>query len=69
MVDLVSEEGSEFLRLRKPGPTEQWYLAPAPLLQPADLLPLRSKLEELIDGTFEDEELPKSTDAVAAAGS
>lgn len=69
LVDLVSEEGKEFLRLRKPGPTEQWYLAPAPLLTPADLPPLRQRLEELIDGSIEEEEMPASVDAEAAAGS
>jgi hypothetical protein len=67
LVDLVSEEGREFLRLRRPGPTEQWYLAPAPLLQPADLPPLRARLEELIDGTFEEEELPTAADPASAA--
>ena len=68
MVDLVSEEGKEFLRLRKPGPTEQWYLAPAPLLTPSDLPALRGRLEELIDGSFEDEEMPQPADAGAASG-
>ena len=69
LVDLVNEEGKEYLRLRRPGPTEQWYLAPAPLLVPADLPPLRARLEELIDGTFDDEELPTPGDALSAAGS
>jgi hypothetical protein len=67
MVDLVTEEGREYLRLRKPGAAEQWYLAPAPLLTPADLPPLRARLEELIDGTFEEEEMPTSPDAESAA--
>jgi hypothetical protein len=67
MVDLVSEDGREFLRLRKPGATEQWYLTPAPLLTPADLPPLRARLEELIDGSFEEEEMPASPDAAAAS--
>lgn len=69
LVDLVSEEGKEHLRLRRPGPTEQWYMTPAPLLTPADLPPLRARLEELIDGSFEDEELPSPTDAASAIGS
>lgn len=68
LVDLVSEEGKEFLRLRRPGPTEQWYLAPAPLLKPSDLPPLRQRLEELIDGTFEEEEMPAAADPAASLG-
>jgi hypothetical protein len=66
MVDLVNQEGVECLRLRRPGPTEQWYMTPAPLLTAADLPPLRAKLEELIDGSFEEEEMPSSTDPSAA---
>jgi hypothetical protein len=62
MVDLVNQEGVECLRLRRPGPTEQWYLTPAPLLTAADLPALRAKLEELIDGAFEEGEMPPSTD-------
>ncbi len=68
LVDLVSEGGREFLRLRRPGPVEQWYLAPAPLLTPADLPPLRTRLEELIDASFSEEELPATTDAGAVLG-
>jgi len=66
MVDLVTHEGVESLRLRRPGPTEQWFITPAPLLTAADLPPLRAKLEELIDGTFDEEELPASVDPNAA---
>ncbi|MSR45852.1 MAG: hypothetical protein EXS13_02080 [Planctomycetes bacterium] len=66
LIDLVSEEGREFLRLRRPGPTEQWYLTPAPLLTPADLPPLRARLEELIDGSFDEVELPTASDTTAA---
>ena len=71
MVDLVNEGGVESLRLRRPGPSEQWYLTPAPLLTAADLPPLRAKLEELIDGSFDEEEMPASVDpssAQSAAG-
>jgi len=67
MVDLVNQEGVEHLRLRRPGPTEQWYLTPAPLLTAADLPPLRAKLEVLIDGSFDEEEMPASPDPSAAA--
>jgi hypothetical protein len=63
MVDLVNQEGVECLRLRRPGPTEQWYMTPAPLLTAADLPALRARLEELIDGSFEEEEMPPSADA------
>ncbi len=66
MVGLVNEGGVESLRLRRPGPTEQWYLAPAPLLTAADLPPLRAKLEELIDGNLDEEEMPSSTDPSSA---
>jgi len=69
MVDLVSEGGREFLRLRKPGATGEWYLAPAPLLAAADLPPLRVRLEDLIDGSFEDEEMPATTDRESVAES
>jgi hypothetical protein len=62
MVDLVNQEGVECLRLRRPGPAEQWYLTPAPLLTAADLPALRARLEELIDGSFEEEEMPPSAD-------
>jgi hypothetical protein len=55
LVDLVTEDGREHLRLRRSGPAEAWYLAPAPLLTPKDLPPLRSRLEELIDGSIEDD--------------
>lgn len=68
MVDLVTEQGREFLRLRRPGAAEQWYLAPAPLLTPADLPPLRARLEDLIDGSIEEEEMPTSADASSSAG-
>ncbi|MBM4013393.1 MAG: hypothetical protein FJ293_00280 [Planctomycetes bacterium] len=68
LVDLVHEDGREHLRLRRPGPIETWYLAPAPLLQPSDLPPLRLRLEELIDGTIEDDELQGATDAATAVG-
>ncbi len=67
LVDLVSEGGREFLRLRRPGPAERTFLAPAPLLAPADLPALRARLEELIDGSFEEDEMPTSPDAAAAA--
>jgi hypothetical protein len=67
MVDLVTDGGREMLRLRKPGAAEQWYFTPAPLLTPADLPALRIQLEELIDGSFAEEEMPSSTDAQAAA--
>lgn len=67
LVDLVSEDGREWLRLRKPGLAEQSYLAPAPLLQPADLAGLRTRLEELIDGTFEDGEVSEAAAARADA--
>jgi hypothetical protein len=67
MVDLVSEGGRDFLRLRRPGPAERSYLAPAPLLQPADLPALRQRLEDLIDGSIEEEEMPATTDASGAA--
>jgi hypothetical protein len=66
MVDLVNEGGVECLRLRRPGLAEQWYMTPAPLLTAADLPALRAKLEELIDGSFEEEEMPASTDPSAA---
>jgi hypothetical protein len=66
MVDLVNEGGVECLRLRRPGLTEQWYMTPAPLLTAADLPALRAKLEELIDGSFEEEEMPPSADPSAA---
>jgi hypothetical protein len=67
MIDLVTEDGREFLRLRKPGAAEQWYLTPAPLLTPADLPPLRARLEDLIDGSFEDTEMPAGPDLETAA--
>ena len=67
MVDLVSEQGREFLRLRKPGAADQSFLTPAPLLKPEDLPALRVRLEELIDGSFEEEDLPSSADAAAIA--
>jgi hypothetical protein len=67
MVDLQTRDGVESLRLRRPGPAEQWYWTPAPLLTAADLPPLRAKLEELIDGTFEEEELPPAVEPGAAA--
>ncbi len=67
LVDLVNEDGKECLRLRRPGPTEQWYLAPAPLLTPADVPPLRHRLEELIDGSIDEAEMPATTDAATAA--
>jgi len=67
MVGLVNEGGVEFLRLRRPGPTELWYLAPAPLLTVADLPPLRAKLEELIDGDLDEEEMPASADPSSAS--
>jgi len=67
MVDLVNDGGVESLRLRRPGPTEQWYLTPAPLLTAADLPPLRARLEELIDGSFDEEEMPSSADPSSAA--
>ncbi len=67
LVGLVNEGGVEALRLRRPGPTEQWYVTPAPLLTAADLPPLRAKLEELIDGAIDEEEMPSSTDPSSAA--
>jgi len=67
MVDLVTDGGREMLRLRKPGAAEQWYFTPAPLLTPADLPALRIQLEELIDGSFAEEEMPTTTDAQAVA--
>jgi hypothetical protein len=67
MVDLVTENGVELLRLRRPGPTEQWYLTPAPLLRAEDLPPLRQRLEELIDGTIEEAEMPSVADGAIGA--
>ena len=56
LVDLVTEGDEEFLRLRRPG-SDATFLVPAPLLSPADLPRLRSRLEALIDGAIEDEDL------------
>src|SRR6185503_104665 len=67
MVDLVTEDGREYLRLRRPGAAEQSFLAPAPLLTPADLPALRARLEDLIDGSFEEDDMPSKTDAQSAA--
>ena len=59
MLDLVSKDGGEFLRLRRVGKDADTtpFLVPAPLLRGPDLAPLREQLEQLLDGEFE-EELP-----------
>jgi hypothetical protein len=68
IVELTTVDGREMLSLRRPGPAGRSYLAPAPLLSPADLPQLRARLEELIDGSFADDEMPANGDAAAAAG-
>ena len=55
IMDLVSEEGEEYLRLRRPGPAQAPFLVPAPLLAPAQLPGLRHCLESLLGGDLEEE--------------
>lgn len=70
MLDLVSQGGEEYLRLRRPGQNtdRQPFLVPAPLLAPEDLPALRVQLEMLIDGTLEDEDIPPAAPEVASPG-
>ena len=60
MLDLVTEGDGEFLRLRRPGPDQPAFLVPAPLLSAEELPALRQRLEELLDGSFEDHEVEQA---------
>ena len=52
MLDLVSEGGEEYLRVRRPGPEQEPFLVPAPLLQSHQLPALTERLESLLDGSL-----------------
>lgn len=54
MLDLVSEEDGEYLRLKRPGPEGETVHVLAPLITIADIPPLRERLEDLIDGDLDD---------------
>lgn len=69
MLDLVTHEGKECLRLRRPGPDRPYVFLPAPLLHPDELPALRAKLEELIDGAVDDDDLGDSDPASDSEGS
>ncbi len=60
MLDLVSEGGDEYLRLRRPGPEQVPFLVPAPLLTKEQLPQLRVQLEELLDGALEEDEVEEA---------
>ncbi len=68
MQDLVSVGGEEFLRLKRPGPTGEVLLVPAPLLEVQELPDLRRQLEQLIDGDVEDAELASIQAGIAVSG-
>lgn len=60
MLDLVSEDGVDFLRLRRPGPDQKPFLCPAPLLRASELPALRINLESLLDGEFEEDDMSQA---------
>ena len=60
MLDLVSQDGEEYLRLRRPGKEQEPFLVPAPLLSEAQLPPLRARLESLLDGALDEDDLTLS---------
>jgi hypothetical protein len=67
MLDLASIEDEEYLRLRRPGTEEEPFLLPAPLLQPEQLPELRKRLEALIDGEVEHDDLESVGSSVDSA--